>query len=255
MLGNFDKCYFHVMKWEGGYVDHPKDPGGATNYGITHKTLEAWRGKPVSKQDVKNLTHDEAKRIYGQRYWAPVRGNELPPGMDLVAFDAGVNSGPRRGIQWLQKGLRVAADGKIGKNTLGAAHERQLDGVAVIQRACNARRGFLIGLNTWKTFGKGWGRRVASTEAEAVAMWTKNPHTVREEARKAKKAGTNSAAMGGASGSSIPAMSFSDIMAQGWFWPAIGVAALIMLFLILKAVKERQRAAAYTETAQGMADG
>ncbi len=151
---NYDACLAHVLKWEGGYVDHPKDPGGATNHGITRATLADFRGKPVSKADVKALTKNEAGRIYRFRYWNKLHGDDLPQGLDLVALDGGVNSGPSRGAKWLQKGLGVAADGDIGRETIGAALNAR-ETVAVIQKACAARMGFLRKLRTWSTFGRG----------------------------------------------------------------------------------------------------
>ncbi len=170
---NFNACLAHVLQWEGGYVDHPRDPGGATNMGITHKTLENHRRRPVTKAEVRNLTKEEAGQIYRKSYWNAVRGDDLPPGLDLVAFDAGVNSGPRRGIRWLQKGLGVAVDGVIGPKTLRAA--KNADAVAAIKRACAARMGFLKRLGTWGTFGRGWTRRVDAIEAAAVAMVVPHP--------------------------------------------------------------------------------
>ena len=165
---NYRPCLDHVLRWEGGFVDHPKDPGGATNLGITRATLQRHRGRHVTVKDVRALQLSEAAEIYRAGYWMPVRGDDLPKGLDLVAFDAGVNSGPARGAKWLQAGLRVSADGRVGPQTLKAARNAP-DTVAVIQRACAARMGFLQRLGTWSTFGRGWSRRVADTEAAAVA--------------------------------------------------------------------------------------
>jgi len=157
-----------VFKHEGGYVDHPRDPGGATNLGITHLTLAAHRGRKVTKADVKALGKQEAENIYRKSYWAKVHGDHLPYGLDLVAMDGAVNSGPSRGAKWLQRGVGAKADGKIGGQTIEAA--RAAD-VGAIERACDARMSFLRGLKHWGTFGKGWSRRVASVEAVGTRMW------------------------------------------------------------------------------------
>lgn len=91
----FAACLSETLAHEGGYVDHPKDPGGATNMGITQAALSDWRDRPVSRFEVRTLTRVEADAIYRARYWNAVRGDDLPPGLDLVAFDGAVNSGPQ----------------------------------------------------------------------------------------------------------------------------------------------------------------
>jgi lysozyme family protein len=158
----------HIFKFEGGYVNHPKDPGGATNMGITYKTLSAYRGYPVTNQDVKDLTKEEAREIYRRNYWGVVKGDTIPYGLDLVVMDGAVNSGPVRGVKWLQYGVGAKVDGKVGPETILTC--QKTDQPAAIEKACDRRMGFLQGLRTWKTFGRGWSRRVASVEAEALAM-------------------------------------------------------------------------------------
>lgn len=250
---NFDACLAHILKWEGGYVDHPKDPGGATNHGITHKTLARFRGKPVSKADVKALTKKEAARIYRASYWNKVSGDELPHGIDLVAFDPAVNSGPSRGAKWLQSALGVTVDGKIGVKTLSAAINAP-DAVEVVQRACAARMGFLRKLRTWSTFGRGWARRVADTEAEAVAMASQSPKRVMEEAnkaqvsraRQARGAQTTVAGGGGSLLVDIP---------EWALWSVIGVLTVCAVILALNAAQHARRAAAYREKLEEMTNG
>lgn len=167
MRDNFEACLRHVLQFEGGFVDHPRDPGGATNKGVTIATYRAWKpGATVA--DLKRITDAEVAAIYKAWYWQPVRGDNLPPGLDLVAFDAAVNSGPSRGAKWLQQALGVQADGQIGQVSLAAAGRQY--GPAVIQRACAIRLGFLRSLGTWDAFGRGWQRRVEATEALALQM-------------------------------------------------------------------------------------
>lgn len=256
---NYSACLRVMLAFEGGYADHPRDPGGATNMGITHRTLAAWRGKAVTKDDVRALTAKEAGQIYRARYWNEVRGDDLPDGFDLVAFDGGVNSGPKRGIQWLQKGLLVKADGGMGPVTLKAASVAA-DGVQVIQRACAARMGFLQRLGTWDVFGRGWGRRVATVEAEAVGMYTRDASRVEVEGQKAGKqaaARTREAAYSGSAGGGAGVTRESvDALAgasDALFYGAVAVALLVAVVLVVKAAKHRRRKEAYEIKAKEMA--
>lgn len=168
MRENFERCLSAVLKHEGGWSDHPKDPGGATNFGITLATYRAWKGSAATKAQLRAISDADLRAIYRRNYWDAVSGDDLPAGLDLVAFDAAVNSGPSRGAKWLQTALGVSADGKIGPATLAAAGKAHPE--AVIDRACNARLAWLRTLGTWSTFGKGWARRVESVREEALAM-------------------------------------------------------------------------------------
>lgn len=165
---NFDFCLSEILEFEGGYVNHPADPGGATNMGITHKTLAAWRKVPsVTPQQVKMLTLKEASAIYRAQYWNKVSGDDLPPGLDLAVFDFAVNSGVGRAVRMLQQELKGrslydgAVDGLIGAKTLNAL--RAVNDVQdVIVAYIDRRLAFLKRLKGWKTFGRGWQRRVDS---------------------------------------------------------------------------------------------
>jgi lysozyme family protein len=149
MRGTFDVYFPELLKHEGGYVDHPSDPGGATKYGITIGTLKAWRGKAVTKADVKALTKAEAAAIYRARYWDAIKADDLPSGLDALAFDIAVNHGVGRWRQWA-----AIADGKTTLDAIKAVTER--------------RRRFYRALKTFSVFGKGWMRRADDVEAWAV---------------------------------------------------------------------------------------
>jgi len=248
---NYRACLDHVLKWEGGYVDHPRDPGGATNHGITRATLAQHLGRPVTKAEVKALTVETAGEIYRPRYWDKVRGGDLADGFDLVAFDGGVNSGPRRGVRWLQKGLGVTADGVMGPQTQAAANGAG-DRVVVIQRACAARMGFLRGLKTWSSFGRGWARRVADTEATAVAMATRSAEVLVDEAAKARKAVRNE--VSSAAGTTVTGVGADQAAGlPGWSGWVIAAAVVIIIFpLVMRAIHNARRAAAYRAKAQGI---
>jgi len=241
---NFPICLSHVLKHEGGYVDHPKDPGGATNKGITIGTLSKWLGRKATKQEVRDIPDDVVHDIYKSNYWDRVRGDNLPDGLDLVAFDGGVNSGVSRGARWLQKGLGVKADGVVGDKTLGKAAHPGTDGVKVIEKACAARMGFLRSLRTFSTFGRGWSRRVAAVEASSVAMYTKSAammsiqaQAARKEAQKKTGEATGSGILGGTS-------QLAD-MPQIPSYMLMAALLLLAIALASKVIHQNNRIAAY----------
>ena len=165
---NFERAFAAVLKHEGGYVDHPRDPGGATNLGVTIGTLSQVLGRKATKSEVKALTRKSVVPIYRQLYWDKIRGDDLPSGVDYVAFDFAVNSGPTRAAIALQRVLGVADDGKIGPITIAAA--KKANAAAVVSRLCADRLAFLSRLSTWPTFKRGWKARVAGVEREALKM-------------------------------------------------------------------------------------
>jgi lysozyme family protein len=165
---NFERVMREIFHHEGGYVDHPADPGGATNRGVTFAVLQSWRGKPITKQDVKDLTEEEAMDIYRMNYWRPTKCDQLPAGVDLVMMDGSVNSGIGRAPKWIQLAVGVEPDGKIGPMTIAAINNA--DPIKVIDTALDARLNFLQRLKHWETFGKGWKRRVDSVRQVAKDM-------------------------------------------------------------------------------------
>lgn len=165
---NFDRSLAAVLKHEGGYVDHPSDPGGATNLGITRATLASFRGRAVSKAEVKALTRAEAAKIYRARYWDSIKGDDLPAGIDFAVFDYAVNSGTGRAARCLQQVVGAKVDGWIGGNSLATVRARNPS--AVIGAFCARRMSFLERLKTFRVFGKGWTRRVNETRDLALAM-------------------------------------------------------------------------------------
>jgi lysozyme family protein len=154
-----------VLAQEGGFVDHPADPGGPTRFGITRAALAQARGGAVTAEDVKALGSDEARAIYRLEYWAAIRGDDLPPGLDLAVFDLAVNSGPGRAVRLLQAAVAVEADGILGPATLRAAWA---DPAGAIRRLAELRLAFLARLPGWPVFGRGWRRRVLACERLAL---------------------------------------------------------------------------------------
>jgi lysozyme family protein len=164
----FNECIAIVLRHEGGYVDHPRDPGGATNMGITLRTLRDWRGDDsLTAEAVRDMTEGEAREIYLARYWNPIRGDDLPPGIDLAVFDWAVHGGVGRAVRDLQTVLGVTVDGAIGRQTLDAA--RRADHAEVIRALCDRRLTRLRSRPHWDVFGRGWERRVREIEEAALA--------------------------------------------------------------------------------------
>lgn len=166
MEKNFQRSLDAVLVHEGGYVDHKKDPGGATNMGITHATLSRWRKRRVTKTDVKHLSKNEAAEIYRAKYW--LRSDDLPSGVDYCVFDYGVNSGPSRAAKGLQRAIGVKADGVIGPLTLRAVRDKPAKDIINIM--CDKRLAWLKRLKHWPTFGKGWARRIAGVRKLSLEM-------------------------------------------------------------------------------------
>ena len=177
-VGEFQRALAKVLVHEGGYVNHPKDPGGATNFGITQGVYDTYRRSVALKhQSVKLISTSERDAIYRTRYWALVKGDSLPPGVSYVVFDGAVNSGVAQSVKWLQRALGgVKVDGVIGQETLEAVR-RLNDHDALIARIIARRMAFMRALKTWATFGKGWTRRVDGVLAvgQAWAMGSVGP--------------------------------------------------------------------------------
>jgi hypothetical protein len=145
--GNFERCLTVTLKWEGGYSNHPDDPGGPTMRGIIQREYDAWRKKQgEGKRPVRQIEEGELRAIYRDEYWNAMNCDELAAGMDLCVFDAAVNSGVARAKAWCEQ-----------------AHE--------IDAFCDLRLAFLQHLGRlWRVFGAGWRRRVGGVRKEAHLM-------------------------------------------------------------------------------------
>ena len=245
MLENFQNCLAVTLGYEGGWSDHPSDPGGATMKGITLATYR--RFKPgATKTDLRNISNETVAKIYRTDYWDKVGGDRLAAGVDLATFDAGVNSGPGRARQWL-----MAAIG-------GPDHY-------TVKRVCAKRLGFMRSLAIWNTFGNGWSRRVAGIEAKGVA-WALAQSTDPARARaqltkeanaasatsKKQTAGASAAGTATTAGGS-DALFNPDHVDQiaGWVLGGLlSAGALVAAVLIVRAIIHRQRAAAYAVEAE-----
>jgi lysozyme family protein len=165
----YEACLARLLAHEGGYTNHPADPGGPTNFGITIHDYRRYVKPGASAADVKAMTMDEAKAIYRAKYWDAQRCDELPAGVDYAVFDYGVNSGIGRSGKVLRRMLNLADNtSAVSDAVIAAACAR--DAGQLIGAICDERLRFLKSLKTWSVFGKGWGRRVAEVRAAALAM-------------------------------------------------------------------------------------
>lgn len=165
----FDYCVKIVLEHEGGFSDHPADPGGKTNLGVTQATLNhaqhVVHGLPARVAD---LDRDGALAVYEALYWRPIRGDELPLGLALIAFDAAVNQGVSDATRFLQLAVRTAADGIFGPATL-AAVKRANPRATILEVGARRMHDYMLLDHLDDTFGLGWSRRLVQTLAAALA--------------------------------------------------------------------------------------
>lgn len=244
MRENYENCLAITLKWEGGDVNHPADPGGKTRWGITQGTYDEWRRKKgYRKQSVFQMTKNEMLAIYKANYWDAVKGDTLAFGVDLATWDYGVNSGPSRARKAL---LKVA----------GGSH------VTTVKRLCASRMSLVRGLSTWRVFGKGWSRRIADIEARAVKMAASNASSTKvilqgearraeEKAKDQKSVGkTTTIAGGGSGGAGAVSYEWDQVVSSVLM---IGLAAGLValgVYLVWKSRHNKERAKAYRRVAE-----
>jgi lysozyme family protein len=165
---NFEQSLKMILHHEGGYVNHPSDPGGRTNLGVTQAVWEDWVDGPVTEDEMRSLTVAAVTPVYKKNYWDRVKGDHLPSGVDFAVFDLAVNGGTGRGAKMLQKVVGVTQDGGIGRNTLAAVS--RITPVDIIEQYAAEREAFYRRLKTFDTFGRGWLRRNEETRLAALKM-------------------------------------------------------------------------------------
>lgn len=253
MQANYENCLAITLKWEGGDVNHPADPGGKTRWGVTQARYDQFRvSKGLKKKSVFTMVKSEMLEIYKTGYWDTVNGDTLDWGVDLATWDYAVNSGPARA----KKHLLAVVGGSA---------------VDTVKRLCAKRMSFVRGLSTWKTFGKGWSNRIADIEAKGVAMAVSSVSASKvdvevalvkeaDKAASAAKAQSNkataAATAGGASGTTAAAVDTSSI--DQWISTGLLVAGLIglgvLVYFVYKARHDKARAKAYLAEAGAVAD-
>lgn len=170
MNANFDACLAKLLVHEGGFVNHPSDPGGMTNLGVTARVWEEWVGHPVDEKQMRALTPTLVAPLYKRKYWDACRADELISGVDYAVFDCAVNSGTGRAIKLLQSVVGATPDGGFGSITLALTKKAESDPARLISVYCSKRLEFLESLKTFPVFGKGWSRRVAEVKQAALGM-------------------------------------------------------------------------------------
>ena len=168
MTGNFKECLDLVLKSEGGFVNHPQDPGGMTNLGVTKRVWEEYTGHEADEKTMRGLTPEKVAPLYEQRYWRPTYCEVLPRGLDLLVFSMGINAGTGRSVKLLQQSIGCSPDGIIGPRTMELI--KQSNTANLIGNFSEARRNYYKSLATFPTFGKGWLARVDREESEALNM-------------------------------------------------------------------------------------
>lgn len=170
MQTNFEPSLAAVLQHEGGFVNHPSDPGGMTNLGVTKSVWEEFSGKPATEQDMRNLTKEMVAPLYRKKYWDACRCNDMPAGVDYLVFDFAVNAGCSRSAKTLQQALKIRTDGVIGPVTLKAATEA--DEKQLINDFSIFKENFYRRLPTFYIFGKGWLNRIEGSKKTAKGMLT-----------------------------------------------------------------------------------
>ena len=168
MTGNFPACLEFVLKHEGGWADHPRDPGGATMKGVTMAVYQTYLGRKVSKEELRNIPQEHLVDIYKSLYWDKAKCNDLADGVDLVVFDMAVNSGVSRSARILQRCVGAVADGVIGPRTIALVNG--IPAKDIVIKFSDGRENFYKSLSTFDTFGKGWLRRTSECEIKALEM-------------------------------------------------------------------------------------
>jgi len=168
MKENFKVCLDMLLSHEGGFVNHPKDPGGMTNLGVTKAVYDKHIGRSSSKAEMMALTYEDVAPIYKKNYWDKAKCDELPSGLDWAVFDWGVNSGMSRPVKAMQKSIKTTVDGGVGPMTLAAVNAA--DTKKTIKSINTQRQKFYESLKTFETFGKGWTRRNKETLEQALKM-------------------------------------------------------------------------------------
>lgn len=222
MQASFAFAMPKILVHEGGKINHPEDPGGRTNQGVTQRVYDGWRQrKRLPLRSVYDMEPRERDDIYKKQYWDAVKGDLLPQGVDYVLMDGAVNSGPVQSIKWLQRALGVKADGVLGEATLGALMALN-DMDALIEKILERREAFLRALRTFKTFGKGWMNRVKQVKqiGQSWAVGSVGPDPVffdkmNEKATidQAKKVPTKAAA-DGATGGGVASLGLTGAIDQ-----------------------------------------
>lgn len=223
MKQNYQYCLENLLKYEGGYSNHPMDKGGPTNFGITIADYRMYIKQDGTAEDVKNMNVNQAKVIYKTKYWDKIGGDKLPSGIDYAIFDYAVHSGVARAL-------------RVNKQ-----FENYEDPVARVNAICDERLAFMKSIrggSDWKVFGKGWNNRIVDVRNKASIL-----------ARKPRKApGKASGALIGAAGAGTAAVAadhwwtpITSFVSDNWYWMTGLTAMLIIVGFVVYTVIEYRK--------------
>lgn len=237
---NYPRCLANTLVEEGGYVNDPRDPGGPTMRGVIQKVYDKYRDDHrLARQAVRNITEGEVQAIYRTGYWDPIKGDQWPKGVDQIAFDIAVNSGPGNARKLMARALGQPSDAYIG---LLASHATNTgDRIGLCKKACATRGAFYQSLGKFRTFGKGWMRRNARIEAISVKMAAESERMSdadtnkliqkeKEAARKKEEANKKAAAGTGGGGAVVGGGSASQV---DWDWTSIALMSFLVVGVVL----------------------
>lgn len=165
---NFERCFQLLLKDEGGFVNDPKDRGGATNLGVTLGTWSSWVRYPATVEMIKALTPDDVRPLYKKNYWDYIKADQLPVGVDYCVFDCAVNSGATRASRFAQLAAGVSVDGLIGTITLKQINAMHPDDF--VRAFTQERIEYLHRLDTFDRFGRGWLNRISRVQVKSLEM-------------------------------------------------------------------------------------
>ena len=178
-MSEFDRAMDILLKWEGGFVDHPYDDGGPTNMGITHEALARWRGvDDVSAEQVRSITRSEAKSIFRSLYWDRVRAEEMHQIVSMVVMDGAVNHGVGKISKFLQRTLGREESGEIADDDINELRSKAGDeegAVRIATAIADLRRDHYVNHKDAVHFLRGWRNRLTDVMLSALkgtgAVW------------------------------------------------------------------------------------
>jgi lysozyme family protein len=239
---DYEACEIRVLAHEGGYTNDPQDPGGPTNFGITIFDARKYWKPAATAADVKAMPISVAKDIYRQKYWAAMRCDELPAGVDDTVFDYGVNSGIARSGKVLRRVIEMPdTDWHVTDEVLAAVKKR--DAQLIIMSINDERLKFLQRLEIWPTFGKGWSRRVAEVKAFSLQLAAGRSPPVPKQALPGKGKVPQPSPIGPAAGGGAVIVASGGLMAWAGTHPAIAAVIIAAIgaaaFVVWSKLHER----------------
>lgn len=173
-MSNFNKCLNAVLKHEGGFIKHPKQPDLSSNSGITKKVYEGWAKKSVTEDQLESLSKTEIALFYKEKYWKVLQCDDLPHGVDLIVFDFAISAGPYKAVIKLQQAVNCYLDGNMGPQTIEAVNSQNIRDV--INKYKDLRLSFYRNIPGYDAFGASWEDRTEDITNIAISYLPKYEH-------------------------------------------------------------------------------